>query len=140
VVDLIDKRALEQGNEREAVAPVVSALTELSIRDIESFDEYLAQALYAIDGKTFADNAGDSGRSDDGFLYIRCYVVARGQHYYSRVAADPAAMPNAIEQWCETLLYAARNAWATKTGRDPEEWDFEPSVSYESASNESLWP
>src|SRR5690349_19741542 len=132
IVDLIDKPALERGNEREAVAPVVLALTELPIPELESFDEHLAQTLYAIDGESYADNAGDSGRSDDGFLYIRCYVVARGQKYYSQVAANPAAMPRAIEQWCETLLYAARNAWAVKTGRDPEEWDFEPSISYES--------
>ncbi len=49
-------------------------------------------------------------------------------------------MPKTLEQWCEALLYPHRRAWATLTGADESDWPFEASVSYESGSNEELWP
>jgi hypothetical protein len=139
VIGLIDREALEEGDEEAAIAPLGSALAGMTTAEIESFDEHLAQALFAIDGESYADNAGDSGGSGDGFLYARCYVVAQGQEHYNEVARNAAAMPKSLDQWCESLLYVATNAWAEKTGNDPGDWEFQPSVSYETGSNRALW-
>ena len=139
LIALVDLDALENGDEDEALASLSSAMAAMDVSRIEAFQEQLSQVLFAIDGESYADNAGDSGTSDDCFLYARCYVVARGEDYYSRVKAKPEEMPKSIEQWCESLLYVAQNAWATKTGSNPSEWIFDATVSYESGSNESLW-
>lgn len=139
LIELVDLAALEAGDEERAVAPLTSAVAAMDVSCIEAFQEQLSQVLFAIDGEIYADNAGDSGTSDDGFLYARCYVVARGEGYYSRVKSKPEEMPESIDQWCESLLYVAPNAWATKTGNDPSDWAFDTTVSYESGSNDSLW-
>ena len=39
----------------------------------------------------------------------------------------------------EPLLYVASNAWSIKTGKDPLEWDFFATVSYETGCNASRW-
>lgn len=80
---------------------------------------------------------GESGDSDDAFLYARCYVVAQGRERYEATLMNPALMPQTIGEWCEALLYPQRNAWAQITGKDAS--DFDSSVSYESGSNEDLW-
>jgi len=139
LVGLIDVGALEGGDEDEAIEPLRAALTAKSDAELFAFEETLSRKLYAIDGKRYADQAGDSGDSDDGFLYARCYVVARGQAFYDAVRSDPSRMPKSIEQWCEALLYPHRQAWAARTGGDPSDWPFEATVSYESASNRALW-
>jgi hypothetical protein len=138
----IDRDALRDLGEDDYPDPLVQPLTEelekLSVHEIEEFEEILAKALYDLDGRRFAANAGDSRESDDGFLYCRCWVVANGREYYEAVLADPEKMPKTITEWCEPLLYVARDAWAQKTGKDAEEWDYEPKVSYETGSNEAL--
>ena len=140
LIDLIDREALDAGDEDEAIAPLSDALTELTEREIESFQEHLSQVLYDIDGEDYARESEDSGDSDDGFLYCRCYVVARGRQHYLSVKDNPEAMPKSVDQWCESLLYAAPKAWAEKTSNEPEDWEFSPSVSYETGSNTDLWP
>ena len=127
-------------DEAASVASLILALRTFSTAQLESFNEHLAQVLFDIDGQSYADSAGDSGQSDDGFLYVRCYVVAQGQVHYEQVKAAPTRMATSKDQWCESLLYVAQSAWAANTGRDPAEWPFEPSVSYESGSNGDLWP
>lgn len=131
----IDLKTLEEGDEVAAVRPVQEALTGRSEAELEEFQEILAQKLYAIDGRAYVENAGQSGFSDDGFLYARLYVVAQGREHYEAVRADSTRMPKSIKQWCESLLYTPRYAWANLTGRDVQEWPFEPTVSYESGSN-----
>ncbi len=135
----IDVTALDRGNEDLAVQPLQQALSALPEQKLADFGEILSQKLYALDGKAYAQNAGESGDSDDGFLYARCYVVAKGQQYYEAVLNDPKKMVKSIEQWCETLLSVHWNAWADLTGNDASEWPFDASVSYESGSNEALW-
>ena len=135
----IDVDALDGGDENAAVRPLQEALSTKNEAELAAFEEELAQKLYAIDGKAYADNAGDTADSDDGFLYARCYVVAKGKNFYEAVLATPTKMPKSIDQWCEALLYPHRSAWATATGRDESEWPFDTSVSYESGSNERLW-
>ncbi|WP_161961565.1 MULTISPECIES: DUF4240 domain-containing protein [Xanthomonas] len=139
LMKLIDRVALKDGDEDRALASLTSALTAMEVTSIEAFHEHLSQHLFAIDGEKYAENAGDSGQSDDGFLYARCYVVACGEEYYSRVKRTPAEMQRSADQWCESLLYVAPNAWAAGSGRDPSDWPFEATVSYESGSNPDLW-
>jgi hypothetical protein len=139
-IDSIDKEALREGDEDSAIAPLEEQLSSLSVAELEAFEEHLAQCLYALDGQVFADESGESGDSDDGFLYARCFVVAQGRARYEATLASPELMPKTLDGWCEALLYPHRNAWARLTGKDASEWEFDSSVSYESGSNEELWP
>ena len=139
LMELVDVSALDSGDERAAIEPLQNALLKKTSEELFSFEEHLALRLYAIDGEVFADNAGDSGSSDDGFLYARCYVVAKGSVYYEAVKADPTKMPKSDEQWCEELLYAHRRAWAQVNSTSASEWPFSASVSYETGSNSGLW-
>ena len=140
LIALIDVSALERGREDDALEPLQVALGAMPESALFAFEEALSQRLYAIDGGAFAGNAGESGGSDDGFLYARCYVVAKGWAFYEAVKADTTRMPVSIEHWCEPLLYVHRTAWMARTGKDESLWPFEASVSYESGSNASLWP
>jgi hypothetical protein len=140
-ISKIDITALDRGDNDAAVRPVQMALCCLKKEsELNAFEEILAQKLYALDGEVYAKNAGESGTSDDAFLYIRLYVVARGQKYYEAVLADPTKMPRSLDQWCEALLSPHRYAWARLTGKGVSDWPFSPSVSYESGSNGELWP
>jgi len=139
LIALIDVIALDSGDEDEAIDPLRAELSTKSEAELFAFEEALSRKLYAIDGEQFADEAGDSAGSDDGFLYARCYVVGKGRAFYEAVKSDPARMPKSIEQWCEALLYPHRKAWADQTGGDPSDWPFVATVSYESCSNRALW-
>lgn len=139
-IDCIDKEALLEGDEDSAIAPLEEQLTSLPVAELEAFEEHLAQCLYALDGQVFADESGESGDSDDGFLYARCFAVAQGKAHYEATLASPQLMPKTLDGWCEALLYPQRKAWARLTGKDELEWEFDSSVSYESGSNEELWP
>ncbi len=135
----IDQAALAAGEEERAIEPLLEELARLPEAEIQGYEQLLAEFLYDLDGEEYADNAGESGRSDDGFLYSRCYVVARGRAFYENVLGNPVAMPKSIDQWCEPLLFATAQAWAMATGRDAEEWDYKASRSYETGSNTKLW-
>lgn len=136
----IDRSALLEGDEDSAIAPLESHLITLEPSELESFEEHLSQCLYALDGQAFADESGESGDSDDAFLYARCFVVAQGRQHFEATLRDPSLMPKTLDGWCEALLYPHRRAWASITGTDESEWAFDASVSYESGSNEQLWP
>jgi hypothetical protein len=139
LISFIDIAALDEGDEDTAVEPLQEALEGKSERELFEFEEQLSLHLYAIDGEIYAKNAGESGGSDDGFLYARCYVVAKGRKFFENVKSDPTSMPKSIEQWCESLLYPHREAWAKLMKSDASEWPFFASVSYETASNPELW-
>lgn len=139
LIESIDVSALENGMEDEAIEPLRAALGTKSEQELFAFEELLSRQLHALDGKAFADQAGDCGDSDDAFLYARCYVVARGRAFHEAVISDPTHMPKSVEQWCESLLYPHREAWADLTCKDQSEWPFEASVSYETGNNEDLW-
>lgn len=129
-----EQRAADQD---AALAPLVTALSKLSRPELEAFEDSLAQKLYALDGRAFA-RAADAAESmgADGFLYARCFVVAQGREHYERVLHDPSRMPSSIDDWFEPILYAASQAFEATTG---DEWDYVPSVSYETGSNADGW-
>ena len=132
----VDVEALEAGDEEAALSALESALATLPTEQLEAFEEVLAAKLFDIDGRRYAEAAGESGTSDDAFLYARCFVVARGAEHYARVCANPALMPNTLEQWCEGLLSLASTAFENQTGT---EWNFVPRFNYETGSNRRLW-
>lgn len=132
----IDQDALLDGDEEGALAPLRAALAGRSAEELEGFEEALASALFALDGRAFAAAAGASGRSDDAFLYARCFVVARGRELFEAVRADPSRMPRSTEEWCEGLLSVVAEVYEESTDAD---WSFEPSVSYETGSNHAQW-
>jgi Protein of unknown function (DUF4240) len=138
LIDTIDQATLRKGEgyDREAIQPLVEALSVRSKDELEAFEDHLAQSLFALDGRRFADAAGASSNSDDGFLYARCFVVASGRSAFNRTLADPKGMPKTLDEWCEPLLYAA--SWAWKKTRQTE-WEYSTSVSYETGSNKALW-
>jgi hypothetical protein len=135
----VDLQALDGGDEDGAVLPVRTALSGRTEAQLADFEEALAQKLYAIDGEAYAQNAGESGSSDDAFLYARLYVVAKGRDFYETVRSHTERMPKSIDQWCESLRYVHKYAWEALTGRTASLWPFTPSVSYESGSNPALW-
>ena len=140
LISKIDTRKLKQAREEMAVLPLIKHLRHLEEHELFAFEESLSEKLFALDGAKYADCAGESGGSGDGFLYARCYVVAMGQSFYKAVKDNPSLMPKRVEQWCEPLLYAHRRAWSARTGNDELEWPFVPAVSYESFSNSKAWP
>jgi len=139
LISLIDQEALEDCDDEEAVAPIVSVLSSKTEEEISLFQEFLSQALYAIDGQKWIEESGESSSSGDGFLYARCFVVAKGYEHYAKVLNNPSLMPKSSDQWAESLLYVAGQAWAELTGNDEEECEREATVSYESFSNVALW-
>ena len=139
LVAAVDRDALDDFDEEAAVQPLIEELSKRDEREIFDFEEQLAQVRHELDGRAFAEHAGESADSDDGFLYARCFVVACGEQRYRQVLADPSAMPQSLDEWCESLLSVASRAWAHKTGRDEQEWTFAASVSYETGSNAAQW-
>jgi len=139
IISLVDQRSLDDSDDEQAVQPLIIELSTKSESEVSQFQECLAQVLYAIDGQRWMEQAGDSSDSADGFLYVRCYVVARGKEYYSTVLGDPNLMPKSSDQWAESLLYVAGQAWSEITGNDEDDYDCETTVSYESFSNDAQW-
>jgi len=140
LISKIDGAALRAGDDDVAVRPLQAALEKLGTKELEDFEDLLSVKLRDLDGEKFAQEAGESSQSDDGFLYARCYVVASGREHHEAVRSDPRRMPKSMEQHCEALLSVHRRAWAEATGRDESQWEHVPNVSYESCSNKELWP
>jgi Protein of unknown function (DUF4240) len=138
LIERIDRSILRrgEGHDEAAIAPLVDTLSIASKPVLQSFQEHLAQALHDIDGREYARAAGQAGRSDDAFLYVRCFVVAMGRDVYEQTRSDPQLMPKTADSWCEPLLYAAAYAWEKATG---ESLHFDTKVSFETGSNRSLW-
>ncbi|HEY9715296.1 MAG TPA: DUF4240 domain-containing protein, partial [Chroococcales cyanobacterium] len=104
--------------------------------ELDAFDERLAKMLYDLDTRAHMAEAGDSSDSSDGFLYVRCYVVASGREFYESVLKDPTLTPKSLDHWLEPLLYVSRAAWEQATG---DERDYYASVDYETGSNDAGW-
>jgi len=138
-IALIDKRALNSGDEDQALKPMIDSLATLDKTKLKSFDEQLAQVLYSLDTKPHMKHAGWINGSSDSFLYARCWVVAQGQEHYMKVLKDTHAMPKSEKEWCEALLNASSAAWQKQKGAGAEWNGWDTSVSYETGSNTTGW-
>lgn len=120
----------------ERLNPLVETLQQASVAAINEFSEQLAQSLHQLDGPVYYEalKAHKQGVSSDTFLYARCLVVAKGKAFFEEVLQHPKKMPN--EEDFEALLYVAKEAYEQKIGA---EYDFVPSVIYESFFNQKLW-
>ncbi len=96
----VNQTALQECDEEVAVEPLIDYLSDFDEFEIRDFENILARTLYEIDGQVYADNAGQSGKSGDGFLYARCFVVAKGWEFYNKVKTAPTNMPDSIDEWC----------------------------------------
>lgn len=139
LTSLIDCDALDEGDEEAAVEALIEKLSTKSEDEIGEFEEFLSQNLYKLDGKKWCDESGESKNSADGFLYARCYVVARGQEFFEAVLSNPSLMPKSSDEWAESLLYVSAQAWAEATGNDEEDFELFGSVSSETGSNDAQW-
>jgi Protein of unknown function (DUF4240) len=135
LIDVVDRDVLAE-DEDGAVGALIAELSKLPAPEIAAFEEHLAQHLYSLDGRRYAEQAGESSGSDDGFLYAGCFVVAQGEAHFRRVVADPVLMPKSIDQWCEALLGVAATAHERVEGEPAE---FNTTVSYETGSNRAQW-
>jgi hypothetical protein len=134
-----------EGDDDAVVEPLINAIAALRDSEIAGFQDALAAALYALDGRAWARESGSDiwfgepdSLSEDAFLYARCAVVASGEAFYRQVLADPAQMPKNRE--FEALLYVASTAYERKTGLDSSSELPESAVSFETFSNEAGWP
>lgn len=139
---LIDRLNWDRtGDDDLVVEPVVAALSERSVEDILSFQDILAEKLYALDTKAHAREIGEGAYqgsnasfSSDWFLYARSCVVANGRATFEQVLADPRKTLKNLE--FEALLYVAPKAYERRTGKDLTHVS---PTSYETFSNEAGW-
>jgi Protein of unknown function (DUF4240) len=124
----------DPSDEDRALAPLVGALAKRSVADVREWHELLAHKLYLLDGRRFAAHAGRAKESDDGFLYARCFVVAKGKAFYESVLRAPKKFPPDVD--CEGMLGVARAAFLRKTGEEPE---LETHYSFETGKNAEGW-
>lgn len=64
----------------------------------------------------------NSGATDDGFDYFRCWLIAMGEAVYTRALADPDSLADVVEPATghyelEDMLYVAVEAWETKRAK-----------------------
>lgn len=137
VISLLD---WDQEENEAILEPALNFLSQKSESNIQQFQEMLAQKLFALDKKVFAENLGEDAYqnnhpfSPDYFLYARACVVANGKEYYQRVLNDPRQMPEGYT--FEPLLSLAKKAYFRKTKKT---FEYRPSVSYETFSNPEGW-
>ena len=123
----------------DAVARLTEQLQAQGRKGAVAFQERLARVLYELDREVLAsqpiryvdDPEGELiPLSDDGFLYVRAGIVARGRATVSLVLADPTTLSRGLWDECEELLYVADEV------ADDE---IDTKVSYETGSNTQHW-
>lgn len=139
IIGLLNWKKL--GDDDAVIRPAVIALSQMSVEDIQRFEDLMAEKLFALDTAAHAREIGAGAYEDerkhfsvDEFLYARCVVVANGRDAFATILADPKQMPKDCE--FEVLLTVAAEAFAKKTG---EEFDYHSPISYETFSNRDGW-
>lgn len=137
IISLLD---WDQQTEESILEPAIIYLSQQETESIYQFQEILASKLFALDKKVYAENLGEDAYrpghpfSSDYFLYARACVVANGKEYFEEVLKDPKQMPQGYT--FEPLLKLAKKAYKRKTGLN---FDYHPSMSYETFSNPEGW-
>jgi len=127
-------------NSDEILEPAIKYLSSLKSIHIARFQETLAYKLYMLDTREHAKNLGAHSYREglyfsvDWFLYVRCYVVARGQAFYNEVLNNPKKMPEDSE--FEEMLYMANAAYKRRKHKDLNR---ETLLDYETYSNQDGW-
>ena len=140
LIDLIGGYPPE--DEVESFKRVEHALALLEDYEILGFEDLLAEMLYKIDRREFAELlTEDTGReqSTDSFLYNRCAVVVAGRVAYEEVSdrSRPfSSFTSSHVASSEPLLYLAEGAYGRKGDR---KWDHVSPLNYETGSNSAAW-
>jgi hypothetical protein len=114
------------------VAMLSIRLSALDDVQLCSFDEILERMLHAIDRpELYKYTYG----SDDGFLYIRGFVVALGREYYEAVDADESLAMWSWRYYCEEMTYVYYFVDDERGDRVPVEHRFDR----ESFKNNRAW-
>jgi len=128
---LPEEKAEELLESLEDVIPALrEQLDQLSASDLLAFDQILERKLYDIDRAEIHERTGGS---DDGFLYVRGFIVVAGKGYYDAVNTTPSVALMDLE--CEERCYLPFHVHEEKFGKVPRS-----SISRESCSNEAGWP
>lgn len=113
----------------EHVEAIIAALQKLDPNEIVAFDRFVRIRLnraYRWDLWAVAYVAL-GGCGDDMFEYFRLWVIAHGKEYFERALGDPQRAVDDLkpgdEGDCESLLYAATEAYEAKTGGQRLPWD-----------------
>jgi predicted DNA-binding WGR domain protein len=134
----------KQGDDDAIMLPAEKRLATLPVEDIFAFDNILAEKLYQLDGRKYADACypkkqtlvdGTPYMSADDFLYCRCAVVINGQKFYEFTLDYPKNWP--VDVTFESVLYLASNAYERKTKGG--EYPHIPEPSFETYSNLAGW-
>ncbi|MCA2214106.1 DUF4240 domain-containing protein [Jidongwangia harbinensis] len=129
-------------DEVSSFAGLEAALMDLDRGEILSFEDKLAECLYVLDRRSFADvQTIDTGRaqSNDSFLYNRCAVVVAGEVAYNEVLSSVRSFQDFTHSHVpssEGLLYVAQKAYERAVG---EPWQHNSPHDYETGSNEEGW-
>jgi hypothetical protein len=138
IIHLLDWRDPE--NDEQVLQPAIEALAKSPIHHIYLFSDMLANKLFSLDAKVFAENIGDDAYSPnkyfspDNFLYARCCVIANGQKFYESILKNPKLMPKDLT--FEALLSLASKAYFQKTNKL---FDYIPITPIETYSNKTGW-
>ena len=129
----------KSGDDDAVMLPAFKRLAALPIEDIFAFDDILAEKLYQLDGKRYAEacypGQNTNHISGDAFLYDRCSVLTNGCVFYEAVVNTPANWPVGFE--FESLIYLPQKAYYRKT--KDENYPHNTPLSIETCSNKSGW-
>jgi hypothetical protein len=105
---------LEAVRQRLRLLPPEDILDYQRIFDLKHEEAYrwdLWGAAYLING----------GCSDDGFAYVRCWLISRGEAVHTAAVADPDSLADWVdpedEYEFEEFWYAAHEVYEEKTGK-----------------------
>ena len=138
IISLFDWTDAE--NNDRVLEPAVFALATSPVHHIYLFADMLAEKLFTLDAKLYAENIGDDAYTSDkyfsvdNFLYARCCVIANGQEAYESVLKNPTLMPKDLT--FESLLSLASKAYFQKTGK---RFDYVATTPIETYSNKKGW-
>jgi hypothetical protein len=138
IISLFDWTDAEDDD--RVLEPAVTVLAASPVHHIYLFTDILADKLFRLDAKIYAENIGDDAYSPnkyfsvDNFLYARCCVIANGQEAYEAVLKNPLLMPKNLT--FESLLSLASKAYFKKTGK---RFDYVAITPIETYSNKTGW-
>jgi uncharacterized protein (DUF433 family) len=138
IISLFDWTDAEDNN--RVLEQAINTLATSNVHDIYSFSDILADKLFSLDARVYAENIGDDAYfpnkyfSVDNFLYARCCVIANGEKAYHNVLKSPNLMPKNLT--FESLLSLASKAYFKKTGK---RFDYVATTPIETYSNNAGW-
>ena len=130
----------KQGDDQEVLEPLIAFLTKWGDDVIFTFDDKMAELLYALDTREIADRMNKKGTdffSPDAFLYSRCVALVNGKPFYTAILKGRKKLKWDME--FESILYVPMQAWARLHNKNMDEYPHITKHSYETFSNIDGW-